>query len=485
MSELDLQHPHSTLKKNKSWKHAGTAYYPVRVGGGDGDKAEEEEEGSFQKGYFCNSGYPNFWAHGRKTFEGTYVCHATTPRGQAVACPMPLMHKSRHSRSSNKNSTTTSTAGSTPNNTTTNNNTTIVVDDGCREACDFSSDSCHVVYVGHNLLGNEMHWLPQRYLSNWWKSDYLASTPSVYASSFVHDVEAEAPKDKIQAYLQTLAPVDRAWCPFLKKSRPALGDDYQGYAQCAVTLGLVVDKEAFLTVQARHYHPLTTTVTTTSTPRNDTLAAQLPQHLHDYMDWSHIYASMPVLRTTILREPFSWLVSKYFWHRGPSKCDDVKMATMPISPFTGNGKHARRGGWVNQYALNYIEYLCGGDCAARYYQGIGNLQQMERQAANNLRQSFAVVGLLQETDTFYDMVTKRVQYANMSLNPHVKGAAHSTGNKAEQQRCKARFSNSTFQELLKQKSPILAALDRLYKVGVEVNRFQLEELQSCPTTTRA
>jgi hypothetical protein len=28
-----------------------------------------------------------------------------------------------------------------------------------------------------------------------------------------------------------------------------------------------------------------------------------------------------------------------------------------------------------------------------------------------------VVGLLNETDTFYDMVTTRIAYVNMSLNP--------------------------------------------------------------------
>jgi hypothetical protein len=107
---------------------------------------------------------------------------------------------------------------------------------------------------------------------------------------------------------------------------------------------------------------------------------------------------------------------------------------------------------------------------------------MECQAANNLRHSFAVVGLLQETDTFYDMVTKRVQYVNMSLNPNVQGAFHSTGKGPEQLRCKDKFANASFQALLKERSPIIAAIDRLYHVGVQVNRFQLEELQMCPTT---
>jgi hypothetical protein len=461
---------------NQSWRDVGQAYYPVKRvvdGGGDNNGGE----GIVQKGYFCNSGNPNFRAHGRNSFEGTHFCHATTPLGQAVACPVPLMHRSRHGSKSNQNRTKSNGA------TTRNTATKTKKIDGCREACDFSSDSCHVVYVGHNLLGNEMHWLPQRYLSNWWKNDYLTSFPPIYSSSSEFAIEEEQ-ADKIQAYLQTLAPGDQSWCPYMQKSRPSRGNDYEAYVQCSVTLGQLVDKAAFLTVQARHYHPLTTAtiVTNTTAAGNDILTARVPGHPHESIDWSHIYASLPVLRTTILREPFSWLVSKFFWHHAPSKCDDVETATMPFSPFTKNGTPERKGGWANRFALDYIIYLCGEDCAARHDQGIGNLQQMERQAANNLRHSFAVVGLLQETDTFFDMVTKRVQYVNMSLNPHVKGSLHSSGNRAEQRRCKKRFSNAKFQELLKQKSPIVASLDRLYKVGVQVNRFQLEELQSCPDT---
>jgi hypothetical protein len=453
---------------NQSWRQAGTAYFPIKrrvVGddhGGDVQEEEDDEDGILvEKGYFCNSGNPSFRANGRNTFEGTLVCHATTPLGQAVACPVPLMYKSRRNKISSTHSSSKI--------------------DGCREACDFSSDSCHVVYVGHNLLGSEMHWLPQRYLSNWWKNDYLASfpLPSDISSS-------DEQEDKIQAYLQTLVPGDESWCPYMPKSRPSLGNDYEEYTQCSVTLGQVVDKEAFLTVQARHSHPQTnmtnstTTTTTTTTTRKETLGARVSRHPQDYIDWSHIYASMPVLRTTILREPFSWLVSKYFWHHGPSKCDDVEMATMDFNPFTKDGIPLPRGGWASRFALGYIVYLCGEDCAARYDQGLGNLQQMEQQAANNLRHSFAVVGLLHETETFYEMVTKRVQYVNMSLNPHVKGKLHSSGNGAEQRRCKDKFANASFQELLKQKSPFIAAMDRLYKVGVQVNRFQFEELQSCP-----
>jgi hypothetical protein len=45
--------------------------------------------------------------------------------------------------------------------------------------------------------------------------------------------------------------------------------------------------------------------------------------------------------------------------------------------------------------------------------------------------------------------------------------------------CSNLFGKEDFQERFKEKLPILAALDRLYKVGVEVNRFQQEELKQC------
>jgi hypothetical protein len=521
---------------NQSWRDVGQAYFPVRVVtdviGKDGatgnngtrqvgvvgdvelqhvastttttDGSKNGRSYSYQKGYFCNSGHPNSRSHGKRSFEGTQFCHATTPLGQAVACPVPLVN----TRNIISRNSTTAPNGSTI--TASSHSQEEISGGACRKACQFLSDSCHVVYVGHNLLGSELRWLPQRYLSKWWKNEYLKSHPPIYSNveeeqepekQLKQSDDHEQDDDKIQAYLQSLAPGDLSWCPYANKSRPVLAEDYvQDYVPCSVALGQVVDKEAFLTVRARHYHPAPTSNVSTSTRQ-----LLLPPHPLDYIDWSHIYASMPVLRTTIIRDPFSWLVSKFFWHSDPLdgggaeddnnnnavqhalKCDDVEMATTPVSPFTVDDKVAQQGGWANRYALNYIVYLCGEDCASRYHQGIGNLQQMERQAANNLRHSFAVIGLLEETDTFYDMVTKRVQYVNMSRHPYgadVRGAAlHSSGSGPEQLRCKEKFADASFQARLKEKSPIVAALDRLYQVGVQVNRFQLEELQSCPTTT--
>ena len=82
-------------------------------------------------------------------------------------------------------------------------------------------------------------------------------------------------------------------------------------------------------------------------------------------------------------------------------------------------------------------------------------------------------------DTFYEMITARVQYLDTSLNTNVKGNKHSTGSSEETERCRVRFQEPEFQATLLERSPELRALNRLYQVGKEVNRFQLEELREC------
>jgi hypothetical protein len=50
-------------------------------------------------------------------------------------------------------------------------------------------------------------------------------------------------------------------------------------------------------------------------------------------------------------------------------------------------------------------YLCGEECVNRYDMGEIDLADIERQAEANLRHSFSVVGLSNETGEFYDMIT--------------------------------------------------------------------------------
>jgi hypothetical protein len=67
----------------------------------------------------------------------------------------------------------------------------------------------------------------------------------------------------------------------------------------------------------------------------------------------------------------------------------------------------------------------------------------------------------------------------MLLNPNVTGSTHGSKKGEEMTRCSDLYKNLTFQEVFKEKLPVLDILDRLYKVGVEVNRFQQKELQQC------
>lgn len=155
------------------------------------------------------------------------------------------------------------------------------------------------------------------------------------------------------------------------------------------------------------------------------------------------------------------------------KCDDMEAAVQ---------------GWAAQRALLYCLYLCGENCMGGFHaaqqgltieEGAMTLDHIEAQAAYNLRNSFAVVGLLHKTYDFYEMVTKRVFYMDTSLNPTVEGKRHASGKGKEPTRCRDIFNDPAFQQQLVDRSPEIAALYRLYQVAVEVNAFQEKELQQC------
>ena len=123
--------------------------------------------------------------------------------------------------------------------------------------------------------------------------------------------------------------------------------------------------------------------------------------------------------------------------------------------------------------------LCGEDCYTRHELMEEDMDSLAFQAEGNLRYSFAVVGLVNETDTFYDMVTARVSYVNMSRNLDVTGQMHSTSNKGDYDMCQDLFASEDFQKQLMTKHRAVALLVRLFRVAEEVNRFQLQELREC------
>ena len=152
-------------------------------------------------------------------------------------------------------------------------------------------------------------------------------------------------------------------------------------------------------------------------------------------------------------------------------CDDLEEASR--SSFTNPG-------WAYHAVLTYLTYLCGDDCAIRLDRHQISLEEIRFQAISNLKQAFSVVGLLNETDVFYDMVSARVAYVDMKLNPDVVGARHSAGKSKENQRCKAKYADPAFQAEFKEHMPLMGVLEEAYHVAIQVNRDQLTELQECP-----
>jgi len=372
-----------------------------------------------------------------KTFEGmTQQCTAQTPLGNILACPEMF-------------------AG---------------VD------CDYyhprDPNAAHLVYAGHNKLGSELHWLPISYLQNWW---------STYWSSSNNDEVYD--NDPVLQKMETLDGV-QPWCQ--DKKRPLLlqrlsQEDRLQYWSCARShIQPQADDWAAQAVNERLFGSSSFSANTDKDHSNEQLV-QLQLSLTEKQQgraWGQFYASLPVMRVTVLREPFSWLTSKHSWHHLGTQfhlaCDDLEMATRHDQNVTNSG-------WARQYPLSYIFMLCGEDCQTRMAMGHATLEQVEAQAAYNLRNSFAVVGLLHEEETFFDMIHVRVDYLNMRNLDQVADAGDHKSKKDTY--CAERFQDPQYQQELLKASPELAALKRLYEIGVEVNRFQMQELEQCSGLT--
>jgi len=407
------------------WKGDKGSFYPVR----------DSEGQVVQKARFCNSRHRQFRPYPQISYEKTLICNASTPIGQALACPEPL---------------------SDPNN--------------CNP--DMHSDQAPVVYVGHNFFGSELHWLPPKYLARWWDQHWAATKTGQI-------------KDKIAPLWRNLEPDQDSevrgsnlWCPQYGWSRPM---DRQLFRMetCQAELHPRIDRLANRLVRHK-FKQRRFPVLASEESKN----SGIDWNLHPSIMWSEVHASLPVIRVTQLRDPFSWLMSKFFWHGANTNCtcDDIDEAVgnvwePEIEP--QDLKHDEPG-WLKHMCLLYIFYLCGEDCMVRFYSGESSLDDLEIQAAHNLRNSFAVVGLSNETDTFFDMINARVDYLDTSLNLHIKGGKHKSPVSDEAARCKHLYlEDEGFRFQLLAASPELAVADRLYKIGVEVNRFQLNELQQC------
>ncbi|CAB9504317.1 expressed unknown protein [Seminavis robusta] len=377
------------------------------------------------KGIFVNSGFHNFrpsypatrpsdkklnkadkvW----KTYEKTLPCNATTPLGQAVACPLTRL--------------------------------------GQQVIPSCNTERCNVVYAGHNLLGNELHWLPTPFLQQWWNSTTWAR------HSHTTDTAISNGKD---LWGQRASRWNQPGSACHYEQKHPFHHYKEQYFDCVAPHEHVVDQTAHRVLSQK-----------------DSPTTSLIQ------DWSPVYASLPVLRITMMREPFSWLVSKYFWHDGKLRGADKKWVYLDTCDANNMTDFEHMAQWAAPAALKQINHLCGEECVVRQEAGLLTLDQIETQARHNLQHSFAVVGLLHETQSFYDMITARAAYMDTSLNPHVTGSKHSTAHQDEYERCRKIYQTPAFQRQFLAACPEFGALQRLYHVGAEVNRKQRHEMESC------
>jgi hypothetical protein len=499
----------SSLNYTKvEFRHQDFSYYPLRKRKYSSTQQRRRSKYDDEdRAQFCHTGYHMFKPQSRRAnYRRSLQCNATTPLGQAMACPEIFHHAYDPNR-------TRLLHPYNPMEIVGNITNETIIRFHNRNALRYrrhpcfnppSSDHAHVVFVGHHNLGSEMHWLPARLLSEWWNT-YWTKAPTKESTIATTTNEKEQASsnavDRVAQRLQSLQAYydisnfpnhyddirdnvhDGSWCRGQPRPMFAYDDTAAFHESCSQELYQPMDELAKEAVQQRMSHIKVTTPNESTTMKITTTAAS-PDQVAMAGYWSTVYASLPVLRVTILRDPFSWLCSKFFWHRVDDlfnvTCDDAAVAIK--GDWLSIRDKKQPNGWARRMALLYLEQICGDDCVVRsFYSTESVLGELERQATANLRQAFAVVGILPDLDDFYDLLNRRVDYLNTSLNQHVEGLRHGSFSilPEEAERCKNQYlKNRTFQELMLQ-APEIAALQRVYEVGVEVNRFQRNELDQC------
>eukprot|EP00977_Amphora_coffeiformis_P017098 scaffold5479_cov199-Amphora_coffeaeformis.AAC.37 len=399
------------------------------------------------RGYFCSSRLKRFSLfNNTKSFEGRNLpCAATTPLGQAVACPGPSNHFNN-----------------------------------CG-GCKVTDSTCHRIYAGHNRYGNEIHWLPPAYLTQWMNNTTV-------------NLSVE-----LKQFLQSIHPQSQEWCELYNRKRPKSRTEYHAmYQNCSLPLAKRVDAAAqgWIRQQQQQLGQDSALSTSLHADLADLWNHPVLPEMDHSINWGPLYASLPVLRTTVIREPFSWILSKFYWHKMNTmhQCKNVSAAafheeTKHIASIVDVGSDIAPG-WAHRLALSLILHLCGEDCIARWEHATSVLgakgftpqhekvlvQSFVRQADYNLRHGMAVVGLNEDIKAFYDMVTTRVSYVDMSRNPHVHGSAHPSSATHD---CKRHYQTIEFQQSLLQASSTIRAIVGLYDTAKRVNAFQKNEMLSC------
>ena len=452
---LDFTRPYSWWKHSEEDKH----FYPLVT-------KTKSNATIIKHAKFCNQK----WSNQRVSYYDNRIgsvngkvdyCLASSPLGKMIACPETAY-------------------------------------DRC-QACEIESDECNIVYTGHTLLGEEISWLPPKILQKWWQDHWQQ-----YYASYVNRSKSSLSSSYIIDALLSLNEGNKTYCPSLNQSRPRHDskniddvDDFRIIDALRTKSRLRYNKESKSIDGVDNFRIIDALRTQCLEP----LGTEVDEVHHHFwtdldtngghslvnngkLNYASIYSSLPVHRVTMIREPFSWLMSKFFWHelnRDNIKCDDISFASE-----VGDKSNM---GWAKTYITTFLTYLCGTDCISRFERNLMTLEDMEAQAESNLRQSFSVVGILEENDDdFYDMMSKRFGFLNFSLNESIEKAGHpnhnsmNKKNEVEWLRCKSVFNTSDFQREFLDKLPSLAILNRLYKVAAEVNQFQKEELSMCVKT---
>ena len=463
-----------------------------------------------RRGRFCNSryGHANFIPEEgslepKKNFEGSHYCSATTPLGMAIACPSGFHVAHQRGFVSSLCS-------------------------GCDDEYYLEIEylkgveiedlaavtkkvvdppppghTCDIVYTSHNYVGNEISWLPPRYLKeHWWdnspwKEERTTSGGSSSSSNakaladelepiwatLLHDrkdrkiqalhalksaVSEEAASMAKQALEdtpeETIGTEDR-WCPAGYQGIRVRGQSYNRprytnekwnlnkdrFERCTEPIGKTVDR-AFQELWNEH-HP------------DD-----------GSFNYSPLYASMPLHRATMLRDPWTWVMSRFHWDKMLVANNDCRDVTVPLY------NDAENPGWIEFLSMDYLLQLCGNDCKTRLSKKKMSLAEIEYQVEDNLRNAFSVVGLLEDSDSFYEMIDHRIQYLDMKANTNEVPllSRHESRPSENKEMCKELFlKNETFREMVRSTVPAFAAIERIYHVGAEVNKFQKKELEEC------
>ena len=471
------------------------SFYPIPVSEGRPEGEEKTRKKTTKNATFCNSGHYQFLPRANHwSYEGTKLCRASTPIGLAVACPTdfgkPAVQTNQwycHSHHPQDTSSTRFDSANTP-------------AAGVRPTTPLDW-----VYVGHNGVGSELHWLPAHTLAKWWHTHYYRADPPPTDNdkNNKNNINRNNHSSCIIPKNHSLLHARRAlkeywprldghhsWCDNLTRplhpTTTATNEQHTTTTQqqeaqrtkCRQELEQQVDRLAknailgpLLSPSPREQQDGNQIRGTIPKPQQQDTATTTFRTMKEHDDddmargqaWSHVYASLPVLRVVVLRHPFAWFASTFAWHslysRHGMDCDNVTHATFgagnsniylgmnssssnqkdrlpvrrnrPPRATTATNRTTKKKeeknwlhlvrdpapGWMRRLALDHVYQLCGSDCRVRHLEQEATLTELVAQAQGNLQQGFCVVGILEHgMDALWSMMTRRIQYLNNNNN---------------------------------------------------------------------